>query len=451
MISRTSDQHTLNTLRALHHNGMLGAELDDQIAADLLDGTSSHSKKSSISDPFGGRRKETPPGRLEPLRLHPRIDSPDLFRSGTDVDKGAQITGDYMKQLAADCEQFNTKLQDNNSTIKEQMLKALIDLFVRTAKDKLPDSFLRSLPKFGKGANKMNGIFTRSLNRRKTDNMVDRREVPFELLIQDDVLDEMGKDIALLIDQEMKRAFSVVTSDMQRILKSVVSLKDRLETLEEDLLKEQTEMRVLKEKLSDSAEQTKELLSRIEQLNQQAREKEIQMDILSDQVKRRNQMLDEQQSRFHREVMRYKTTIYELKHKLNQQDPGPRRQSFTLDMDLGPAQGQVQDSIEVMEAVDSATRELREQMLETIRKLKQDHAKEKKELAHQKKLAVDERDNEIYHLKMNIKSMDRIIEVEKRRLMKNRELELKEIQEKYEEKIAALQSEISELKKRVTN
>jgi hypothetical protein len=293
----------------------------------------------------------------------------------------------------------------------------------------------------------LTGIFNRSLNKKKTDSLVDRKEIPFELTIQDDVIDEIGRDIEQVIEGEMSRCFGVMTNDMQKILKSVLRLKARLETLEGELLNNLGDMKNTKDRMDAVNINNQDLLERVAQLQQQAHEKETQMDILSDQVKRRNQMLDEQRARFHKEVMRYKTRIYEL--QLNLEAVGARdkqrRDSFSadaLDMGAPTGGGSTSDNYEVTEAVDSAKRELREEMLENIRKLKAEQAREKKELLQQKKLAIDERDNEIYHLKMNIKSMDRIIEVEKRRLMKNRELELKEIQEKYEQKIAALQAEL---------
>eukprot|EP01006_Ploeotia_vitrea_P049525 TRINITY_DN67355_c2_g1_i1.p1 TRINITY_DN67355_c2_g1~~TRINITY_DN67355_c2_g1_i1.p1 ORF type:complete len:469 (+),score=58.29 TRINITY_DN67355_c2_g1_i1:52-1458(+) len=460
MFNRTSDQQTLHTLRALHSSGMLsGAEgLDDQIASDLLNGSSGNSRKSSMQTDItstGPLRKVPTPTRLAPLKGAPHLAAPSdiglTFTKDTKHNLG-NLTSDYIKQLQQECDKFNSRLEDNTTDATSVMQDAVVKLFQSTAKDKLPDCFLRSLPKWGKGGTTkgMTQIFNKSLNKKKTENQVDRNEAPFTLTIQADVLDEFKEEVHNVIEGEMKRCFGTVTADLQRILKSVLKLKDRMENLEEELLKEQTEMRVLKEKLNDSSEQIAEVQDRMEQLQTQAREKDIQMDILSDQVKRRNLMLDEQRARFHKEVMRYKTKIYELNHKLDSALPAGefgRRHSGVggeLEMQANPVNPA--ESVEVMEAVDNATRDLREQMLENIRKLKAEHAREKKELLHQKKIAMDERDNEIYHLKMNITSMDRIIEVEKRRLVKNRELELKEIQEKYEQKISALTGEIQHLK-----
>lgn len=38
-------------------------------------------------------------------------------------------------------------------------------------------------------------LFSRSLNKKKTDSVVDRKEGAFELVIQDEVVDEIGRDI----------------------------------------------------------------------------------------------------------------------------------------------------------------------------------------------------------------------------------------------------------------
>eukprot|EP00667_Euglena_gracilis_P009779 EG_transcript_9945 len=446
MFGRASEQQTLAALRALHASGALsGAELDDQIAADLLGG-SPQSRKESVGVEVPAKKRETP-RRLEPLTKAPGLEG--ALHAATRLDDAQlrePLTEQVLRQLASECENFSNKMQENTALAKELMHKALLDLFVQDAQDKLPDCFLRSLPKFGKGANQMVTLFSRSLNKKKTDSVVDRKEGAFELVIQDEVVDEIGRDIEQVIDEEMKRYFGVITSDMQKILKSVTRLRGRLEVLEGELLQERREARALRERLAEAEAAGAELQAQCEQLQQQGQEKETQMDVLSEQVKRRNQMLDEQRARFHKEVMRYKTRIYELTVKLESGDLG-RRHSFT-ETGSGEmaAPHSAPDGYEVMEAVDSATREIRDQMLESIRKMKAEHAKEKKELMQQKKVAIDERDNEIYHLKMNLKSMDRIIEVEKRRLMKNRELELKEIQEKYEQKVHALQAELEALR-----
>lgn len=461
MFNRTSDQQTLNTLRALHANGMLSQNdgLDEQIAADLLNGASNSEQGRGNSESFASltqdplsKKRETP-APLSPLSRAAdkgaAAPTDDYWDDAMSRRKGQNVSEELLKQLGGECETFSTKITQNTVLAQELMKKALAELFVTTAQEKLPDCFLRSLPKFGKGANQITGLFNRSLNKKKTDNLIDRKEIPFELQLQDDVLEELNTDIEGVVEGELHRCFGIMGSDMSRIIRSVTRVKSRMEHLEEQLLQEQTDSRVLTERLNDSKEQMVELDARITQLTDQARDKETQMDILSDQVKRRNQMLDEQRGRFHKEVMRYKTKIYELQHRLEQSGVGNegRRHSFgNNELDLSPTNPTAMDSIEVVEAVDSATRDIRESMLENIRKLKADHAREKKELLHQKKIAVEERDSEIYHLKMSIKSMDRIIEVEKRRLLKNREQELKELQEKYEQKISALQAEIHQLK-----
>eukprot|EP00998_Keelungia_sp_KM082_P013002 NODE_942_length_1542_cov_61.100353_g931_i0.p1 GENE.NODE_942_length_1542_cov_61.100353_g931_i0~~NODE_942_length_1542_cov_61.100353_g931_i0.p1 ORF type:complete len:469 (-),score=94.87 NODE_942_length_1542_cov_61.100353_g931_i0:43-1449(-) len=460
MFNRTSDQQTLNTLRTLHDNGMLSQDegLDDQIAADLLSGATSADQMRSTDPAFASLTQDPMSKKREtPIPLSPINRSAADKSSAAPVDdywddaasrrRGQNVSEELLKQLGTECDTFSTKLTQNTVLAQELMKKGLAELFVTTAQEKLPDCFLRSLPKFGKGANQITGLFNRSLNKKKTDNLIDRKEVPFELQLQEDVLDELNGDIETVVEGELHRCFGVMGQDITKIIRTVARVKTRMEHLEEQLLHEQTESRVLAERLKDEKEQMVELDERIQSLTEQARDKETQMDILSDQVKRRNQMLDEQRNRFQKEVMRYKTRIYELQHRLEQTGGEGRRHSFGAnELDLTPANQSAMDSIEVVEAVDSATRDLREQMLENIRKLKADHAREKKELLHQKKLAIDERDNDIYHLKMSIKSMDRIIEVEKRRLMKNREQELKELQEKYEQKISALQAEIQQLR-----
>ena len=457
MFSRSSDQQTLNTLRALHSNGMLsGAELDEQVAADLLSGSSPHSRKGSVADSLGAPKRVTP-RRLDPLSGAPQL--PDPMAELDDGGKGP-LSDEYMRQLTHHCDNFDNKMQENTALAKELLNKSLVEVFVLNSQEKLPDCFLRSLPKFGKGAKDMNGIFSRSLNKNKADSIADRKEVPFELQIQEDVIDEIGKDIEHVIETEMKRCFGAMTNDMQHVLKAVGRLKDRVETLEEELQNERREKATMQATVDAALASEKELQDRVKRLEVQAQEKETQMDIVSDQVKRRNLMLDEQRARFHKEVIRYKTKIYELQERLQSGDTGPSATSRTrgptnesfgpmsmepIDMTMNTTSAS--DNHELVEAVDAATREIKEQMLDNIRKLKADQVREKKELLQQKKLAIDERDNEIYHLKMNIKSMDRIIEVEKRRLMKNRELEMKEVQEKYEQKIAAMQSELDQLKK----
>eukprot|EP00666_Eupelagonemidae_sp_cell4sb_P004595 gene4595-2833_t len=95
-----------------------------------------------------------------------------------------RATEDLMRQITSDLDKFNVTLVDNFESAKQNMQKDLVELFKTTSKERLPDSFLMSLPKWGKNATKLHHIFSKSMNRKRTDTAADRREVPFDLIVQ---------------------------------------------------------------------------------------------------------------------------------------------------------------------------------------------------------------------------------------------------------------------------
>eukprot|EP01064_Diplonema_japonicum_P005489 TRINITY_DN13660_c0_g1_i3.p1 TRINITY_DN13660_c0_g1~~TRINITY_DN13660_c0_g1_i3.p1 ORF type:complete len:313 (+),score=93.39 TRINITY_DN13660_c0_g1_i3:56-994(+) len=303
---QTTDDQTLQTLRALKQSGALRAKdgngtplkLNPQIASDLL-----NAEKLSItngaslgSNPLDVKRRHSPLPVLkkEPEKQH-RSNSIDLY-----------ATDELIKKLARDCEAFNQNLVTNFNTAKENIQKDFLELFKTTSREKLPDSFLRSLPKWGKGATKLHQVFNKSMHRKKTDSSVDQKEVPFELVIQPEILEEVDQDIQRLIDNELQLCIGengVIITDMQRILVKVTVVMERLKQLEEKLEKEETECRMLQERLHDEAALNKELTEKIDVLHTEAKDKELQMDILRDQVQREREHGRNKKSEFVRENM----------------------------------------------------------------------------------------------------------------------------------------------------
>ena len=147
-----------------------------------------------------------------------------MLRRGSQGVVSTACTDELMAKLSGDCETFNHNLVANFNEAKETMQKNFMQLFKRTSKEKLPDSFLRSLPKWGKGATKLHQVFNKSINRKQTDTLADQKDAPFELIIQPEILQEIDRDIHMLIDDELKRCVGEngpIIRDMQKILMQV--------------------------------------------------------------------------------------------------------------------------------------------------------------------------------------------------------------------------------------
>eukprot|EP01059_Diplonema_ambulator_P005598 TRINITY_DN15379_c0_g1_i1.p1 TRINITY_DN15379_c0_g1~~TRINITY_DN15379_c0_g1_i1.p1 ORF type:complete len:442 (+),score=137.16 TRINITY_DN15379_c0_g1_i1:67-1392(+) len=427
---QATDDQTLLTLRGLKQSGALRAkdatgeplELDPKVASDLLNadkvqyplnGTSVlNNNQLSMKrrhSPLPVLRKDT--GEQKALRSN----SIDLY-----------ATDELVKKLARECEAFNQNLVTNFNTARVNIQKDLLELFKTTAKEKLPDSFLRSLPKWGKGATKLHQVFNKTMHKKKTDSTMDQKEVPFDLVIQPEIVEEVDKDIQHVLDNELELCIGengVIINDMQRIIVKVTVVMERLRVLEERLEREEAECRLLQERNHDEIALNKELSDKVDMLLSEAKDKEAQMDILREQIRREREQARNKRTDYYKEICRYKSHIERYKQfetSGHDYDRGlqksPRRRESgekdTADIGyaLGPDQGEVQQLIEQRE------KELKAEFQEQLKALKAQHLEQVKQIQQQKKIACDERDEQNAQLLKRIKKLEFELVEEKRKM-----------------------------------
>lgn len=339
-----------------------------------------------------------------------------------------------MRQITSDLDNFNKNLVVNFANAKDNMQRHLLELFKTTSKERLPDSFLMSLPKWGKNATKLHHIFSKSINRKRTDTAADRREVPFELTVQPEVLEDIESDIHDLIDLELKQMAGekgVIITEMQKILTQVAELMACLRLVEKQKQELKTEVVQLDEQLLDKKAHIEKMEARIATLEQEMREKDMEQDRLRDKCQREVEQGKKNRVIFFREICRYKTDIFRLEQghtdniarvqQTQQQDHAKqsprsrdgkeagRRESaagqdqggFDTTFDFGGESGDTQA------AVEDAERRVRSEMEETLKRVKAEEREkfnamkgEMKEKVQQEKDNVKILEQKVHQLEM---------------------------------------------------
>lgn len=167
----------------------------------------------------------------------------------------------------------------------------------------------------GKNATKLHHIFSKSINKKRTDTAADRREVPFDLIVQPEVLEDIDGDIHDLIDTELKQCCGeegVIITDMQKILRQVAELMQCLRLVEKQKQELKIEVVQLREQLQDKDAQVRDLGSRIATLDRDMREKDMEQDRLRDKCQREIEQAKKNRVMFFREICIYKTDIFRL-------------------------------------------------------------------------------------------------------------------------------------------
>eukprot|EP01062_Namystynia_karyoxenos_P034204 TRINITY_DN25081_c0_g1_i1.p1 TRINITY_DN25081_c0_g1~~TRINITY_DN25081_c0_g1_i1.p1 ORF type:complete len:463 (+),score=198.47 TRINITY_DN25081_c0_g1_i1:89-1477(+) len=349
-----ADEHLRATLQDLKASGAFTRDasgqlrdLDPAIAADLIDG---EKPALPLAAQLPGTNPLTIPRQKPPLAaIGSRGAAPGASggepkpRRGSRPASGAgRQTEELIGQITREIETFNKHVVENFEQAKGNMQHNLLALFDQTSREKLPDSFLKSLPKWGKNATKLHHIFSKSSNRKRTDSQADRREIPFDLVVQPEVLEEMKADITTVIDGELRLCCGesgIIVQDMQRIFRDVAVLMDSLRLCEKEKRALQVECSVLDQQLQEQNAENQELEARISSLHQEMREKDVEQDRLRDRILRQVEEQQTSRQRFTRECMMYQMQIWELKQESTriaeqQSSPKhsagvPRRDSFS--------------------------------------------------------------------------------------------------------------------------
>ena len=417
------DEHTLQQLRALKANGKLSANapLDAATARDLL-----RTPPSSLLTRNELDRPKPLGAPLEP------ITEATLYTTSTHG--GASTTDDaavnLVKLLQEDVDAFNMALEDNTRLAKEQMQRSLLQLFEDTVREKLADTF-RTIGGSGAHTSRPRSVVGTVANtvapsgsggpgraslvsRRPLDRGLDKRDAPSEYIVPDNVREAINQDIYVVVDHELKKFFSVVSTDIGHIVAQVLRVKDRMCKIEEQLMQFQVDNRMQAEQLASSSTQISELQSEISMLRQHNADKDHQMDILREQISRRNLSLDETRVKFRKEVMRYKSRIYELEVEV--ENLSGKKKAHERRVSMGGQENLLADDGEAAElsvVASTAVQNATDKFNEEKRLMQLQAAKERRALMSEMNLKLSERDNEIIRMKAKVQSITEELEAAK--------------------------------------
>lgn len=392
-----SDEATIEVLRTLRREGKLTQQgLDGETARALL---------------------RTPPSALghgQPKKL-PALDVDPSRRGGQDN------LADLVRALEGQCDSFQSALTDNTRVAKDHMGRSLLLLFEDTVRERLPEALQRS------GRPTLNALrntgFSKGIppSKRPIDRGLDRRDHTSDIVLPDTLRDDIAKDILVIVDHELKRVFATVGGDIQKILQQVVQVKERVSKIEEEMLQRQVDWNMLNDQMTSLTASLRNIEDECGVLKDHASEKDRQMDILREQLGRRNEALDDTRVKFRKEVMRYKSRIYELQAEVDANGrrrgagaagvpsgstaaASDRRQSTTaLANQGGPPTEETQ--AEIFAATETAVKEATAKLQEEMRRAEVGFLREKKSLLQEMNLKLLERDAEIIKWKDKVRQM----------------------------------------------
>ena len=394
-----SDDATLEVLRTLRREGKLTQQgLDGETARALL-----RTPPSALG--------HAPPKKLPSLDIEHRKGNSD------------ENLADLVRALEGQCDSFQSALTDNTRVAKDHMGRSLLLLFEDTVRERLPEALQRS------GRPTLNALrntgFSKNVppSKRPIDRGLDRRDHTSDIVLPDTLRDDIAKDILVIVDHELKRVFATVGGDIQKILQQVVQVKERVSKIEEDMLQRQVDWNMLNDQMTSLTTSLHSIEGECGLLKDHAGEKDRQMDILREQLGRRNEALDDTRVKFRKEVMRYKSRIYELQAEVDANGrrrgpttggppsggaaPSDRRQS-TLVHQQGPPTEETQ--AEIFAATETAVKEATAKLHEEMRRLEVGHLRERKSLLQEMNLKLLERDAEIIKWKEKVRHMQQEME-----------------------------------------
>jgi hypothetical protein len=445
-----SDEQTTALLRAMKEKGGISANMNQSTAKELLR-TPNAAGRGIVSFPEnldGGPSGSIRPGGKGSIS---GSSSNGAAAAGKESSSPFSLetlsTQELVAQLEHDHDAFTQALSDNTRLAKEQMQRSLLQLFEDTAREKLldpnvvprrggqvppilatsaqnssavasPMGFSRSsaaspsMPNNRALASPLAGSIRPS--KRPTDRGLDRRDNPSDIIIPDHVREALSSDIYTVVDHELKRFTTVVVGDLGRILEQVKAVRDRMSKLEEELMQRSVENKMQADQLISSGNLISSLQEQVAKLQEHNLSKDTQMDLLRSQIARRNTALDETRVKFRKEVMRYKSRVYELEMELDTsagKKNALKRISALTDV-MADDDGSTGPELQLIK--ENAVKEEKERHEEEVRQLTVKHAREVKALVSEMHMKISERDNEILRLRAKAQRPVEALEESKR-------------------------------------
>lgn len=260
---------------------------------------------------------------------------------------------------------LHTQIAQNLKHCSEQYLDNLVQEIHYLAKNDIPEIYLKSIPKFAVTSEE-NVELHRTLIGLKTS----AQNVAFP----NSLIEKIKYDIRDLFNQNFESLSRELQTTNARLQQYYQNIGASSEQLEEILFEVKTEILLLLERLERSERQVTDLQEELEAQEMHMREKEIMMDILREQVARRDELLDEQRTSFHRELLTLKMALLERNSN--------RTESFYFGSGT---------QLELNTQLKHNQKSMEERLEKHVAEMKKSFLREKRDLMYEKKLILEEK------------------------------------------------------------
>ncbi|KAG2387060.1 hypothetical protein C9374_002095 [Naegleria lovaniensis] len=314
---------------------------------------------------------------------------------------------------------FEKNLSSEQEKCREYLVKGFISLIKNLAQDKIPEVYLRSVPKFG-GSPAMVSLHKALLELRRATTSTNPQQA-LVVKLDSEVSNEIEAITEKTIDETLNDFIGSLATANDRIARGVKTMKQtnaQLETMLHDL---KSENLFLLEKINHLEGVTLMQQEEIDTLKIEMSRRAAEMDIIKEQVARRDRLLDEQRSNYLNELVQLQMKIYE-NNKLNNKGGlrPPSSTNFTTKDNLrapspisnftssyDDADKTHQSDLELSKLVKQHQQELETMIDERFDAFKLQYLKEKRKSEREHKEEMEIKEVEINKLKKTINNLER--------------------------------------------
>nr|CAG4715039.1 unnamed protein product [Naegleria fowleri] len=315
---------------------------------------------------------------------------------------------------------FEKNLSSEQEKCRESLVKGFVSLIKNLAQDKIPEVYLRSVPKFG-GSPAMVSLHKALLELRRATTSTNPQQALI-IKLDSEVAAEIEEITEKTIDEVIHDFSGSLATANERIARGVKTMKQtnaQLETMLHDL---KSENLFLLEKINYLEGVNLMQQEEIDTLKIEMSKRAAEMDIIKEQVARRDRLLDEQRSNYLNELVQLQMKLFE-NSKLNNNKGGlrpPSSTNFTTKDNIrapspinnftssyDEAEKSHQSDLELNKLVKQHQKELEKMIDERFEAFKLQYLKEKRKSEREHKEELEIKEVEINKLKKTINNLER--------------------------------------------
>ncbi|EFC43544.1 predicted protein [Naegleria gruberi] len=318
---------------------------------------------------------------------------------------------------------FDKNLQSEQAKCRESLIRGFISVVKTLAQEKIPEVYLRSVPKFG--GNPSMVVLHKALLELRRATSTNSPQHSLVVKLDSEISLEIEDIAKKTIDNILKDFIGSLSTSNDRIAKGVKTMKQTNKNLEMMLHDLKSENLFLLEKINHLEGVNLIQQEEIDTLKIEMSRRSAEMDIIKEQVSRRDKLLDEQRSNYLNELVQLQMKLFEtsksqksgtsfrppsstgfttLKDTSSARAPTPVS-SFTVPYDEQEASHQ--SDLELSKIVKQHQRELEKMIEERFESFKIQYLKEKRKSERSHKEELEHREVEVNKLKKTINNLER--------------------------------------------